>query len=62
MALFSQVMQWIKQSSQPHLRPSLGKDLQTCEEQLSQSESHNEAIEVNFCIKELEYTYLVFNH
>ena len=38
----------MQQSGQPHLLPSLGKDLRTCEEQLSQLETHNEAIEVKF--------------
>ena len=46
--LLSQVIQWMKQSGQPQLLPSLGKDLRTCEEQLSQLEVHDETIEVKF--------------
>lgn len=44
--LLSQVTQWMKQSGLPHLSSSLGKDLRTCEKQLSQLESHNETVEV----------------
>ena len=44
--LLSQVIQWMKESGQPHLLSSLSKDVRTCEEQLSQLETHDEAIEV----------------